>query len=74
MGNKGAHAEHPPQKFSPGSFENPQEAQVMVNIAPHLAQKRRASRFSCWHRGHFMPKSPHAPQFLSGGIAEILLI
>jgi len=36
----------PPQNFSLGSFENPQEGQVRDNDAPHSAQKRRPSRLS----------------------------
>src|SRR5262245_32562996 len=48
----------PPQNFSPGSFENPQEEQGRANGAPHSAQKRRPSRFWARQRGHCMPWPP----------------
>ncbi len=35
----------PPQNFSLGSFENPQEGQVRDNDAPHSAQKSRPSGY-----------------------------
>jgi hypothetical protein len=39
-------AAHPPQKSSPGSFENPQDGHAVARGAAHLAQNRRPSRFS----------------------------
>ncbi|MEX1074742.1 MAG: hypothetical protein WEC13_06395, partial [Burkholderiales bacterium] len=43
----------PPQNFSPGSLVKPQDGQAAESEVPHSAQKRRPSRLSAWHRGHF---------------------
>jgi hypothetical protein len=37
----------------------PQAEQTASNVAPHSRQNRAPSRFSAWHRGHFMA-SPFA--------------
>jgi hypothetical protein len=36
----------PPQNFSPGSLEKPQEGQARFKDAPHSAQNRLSFRFS----------------------------
>jgi hypothetical protein len=50
----------PPQNFSSGSFEKPQDEHVSASEAPHSEQKRRPWRFSWWHRGHRIPTSRRA--------------
>jgi len=62
------------QNLTPAGISAPQLEQVGARRAPHSKQKRDCGGFSCWHRRHFMPESPHAPRLLTGGIAEILLI
>jgi hypothetical protein len=36
----------------------PQLEQTAPNSAPHSRQNRAPSRFSAWHRGHFMRLAP----------------
>ena len=38
----------------------PQFAQVRGSVAAHSSQNLAGSRFSCWHRGHFMRRRPRS--------------
>src|SRR5450631_936189 len=44
----------PPQKSSSGSLTKSHSGHPTPSVAPHLAQKRRPSRFAIRHRGHFI--------------------
>jgi hypothetical protein len=51
-------AKEPQQNSSPGSLTNPQAPHARASAVLHVAQKRRPSRFSAWHRGHGVRASP----------------
>ncbi len=53
-------APHPPQNFTPGSFENPQDGQARAKGEPHSAQNRRPALLALPQRGQVIA-SPHLP-------------
>src|SRR2546426_7724229 len=48
-------APQPSENLLPASTLAPQLEQTAPKVAPHSRQNRAPSRFSAWHRGHFMP-------------------
>jgi hypothetical protein len=54
-------APHPPQNFTPGSFENPHEGHARANGEPHSAQNRRPGLLAVPQRAQFMA-SPSSPR------------
>src|SRR4029450_6069541 len=54
-------APQPPQNFTLGSFENPQEGQARAKGDPHSAQNRRPALLAVPQRGQFIA-SPSVPQ------------
>src|SRR5262249_7826205 len=56
-------APHPPQNFTPGSFENPHEAQATASAEPHSAQNRRPALLVVPQRAQFIA-SPSPPAVL----------
>src|SRR5215471_9084311 len=44
-------APHPPQNFTPGSFEKPHEGQAWAKEDPHSAQNRRPTLLTVPQRG-----------------------
>src|SRR6185503_18436793 len=51
-------AAHWPQNLFSGGLAAPQDEQVAASGAAHSPQNFIAGGFSCWHRGHFMPRDP----------------
>src|SRR5262245_31763613 len=48
-------APQPPQNFTPGSLENPQEGHASAKGEPHSAQNLRPALLAVPHRGQFIP-------------------
>src|SRR5215831_5634840 len=48
-------APQPPQNFTPGSLENPQDGHASAKGAPHSAQNLRPALLVVPHRGQFIP-------------------
>ena len=51
---------HSGQNFAVAESGVPQFAQVRGSVAAHSSQNLAGSRFSCWHRGHFMRRRPRS--------------
>jgi hypothetical protein len=54
-------AAHWPQNLFSGGLAVPQDGQVAASGAAHSPQNFMPGRFSCWHRGHCMPRPPNKP-------------